>query len=217
MVAWWIGPGTVRPGGAQVRVLTASYSPHGGLSIACGAPGVHGRLEVMPHAPGWRGPPVGAPPEGRSPLMARGDAMGRRQRHHTRISSCARSEHGPTTGRGSALHQFDTDAVGCGDITQPSPPDLFLQGHGNAHPLSAQLVAEGAPVPVVEEAEGISPPGIVAGVISVRLSCSGSRGSLAGPLAPNDQGLATKLEEDGVIYPTPKKRYISQATWSLTM
>ena len=105
----------------------------------------------------------------------------------------------------SALHQFDPDAVGCCDITQQSPPDPFLQGHGNAHPLRAQLVAEGAPVIVVEEAEGIGPPGMVAGVISVRLSCSGSRGSLAGPLTPNDQGLATQLEEDGVICPTPKK------------
>jgi hypothetical protein len=27
----------------------------------------------------------------------------------------------------SALHQFDTDAVGCGDITQPPPPDPFLR------------------------------------------------------------------------------------------
>jgi hypothetical protein len=111
----------------------------------------------------------------------------------------------PRQAGGAALHQFDTDVVGCGDITQPSPPDPCLQGRGNAHPLSAQLVAEGAPVPVGEEAEGIGPPGIVAGVISVRLSCSGSRGRLAGPLAPNDQGLATKLEEDGVICPTPKK------------
>src|SRR5882724_5314343 len=96
----------------------------------------------------------------------------------------------------SALYQFDTDAVGCGDIAQPSPPDAFLQGHGKTHPLSVQLVAEGAQVTVVAEAEVIGPPGIVAGVISVRLYCSGSRGSLTGPLAPNDQGLATKLEED---------------------
>jgi hypothetical protein len=95
----------------------------------------------------------------------------------------------------SALHQFDTDAVGCCDITQQSPPDPFLQGHGKAHHFRAQLVAEGAQVTVVEEAEVIGPPGIVAGVISVRLYFSGSRGSLAGPLAPNDQGLATKLEE----------------------
>ena len=58
----------------------------------------------------------------------------------------------------SALHQFDTDAVGCGDITQPPPPDPFLQGQGQAHPLSAQLIAEGAPVIVVEEAEVIGPP-----------------------------------------------------------
>jgi hypothetical protein len=128
--------------------------------------------------------------------MARGDAMGHWQRHHTSLSTV------PRQAGESALHPFETDAVGCGDITQPSPPDPFLQGHGNAHPLSTQLVAEGAPVPVGEEAEGIGPPGMVAGVISVRLSCSGSRGSLAGPLAPNDQGLATKLEEAGVMWPT---------------
>jgi hypothetical protein len=66
----------VRPGGAQVRVPTVSYSLHGGLSIACGAPGVDGLIEAMARAPGWRGPQMGSPLEGCSPLMARGDAMG---------------------------------------------------------------------------------------------------------------------------------------------
>jgi hypothetical protein len=36
----------------------------------------------------------------------------------------------------------------------------------------------------------------VAGVIGVRLNLAGSRGGLAGTLAPNDKGLATNLEED---------------------
>src|SRR6266571_9038555 len=96
----------------------------------------------------------------------------------------------------SALYQFDTDAVGCCDITQQSPPDPFLQCHGKAHPFGAQLVAEGAQVAVIEEAEVIGTPCIVAGVIGVRLNLSGSRGGLAGTLAPNDKGLATNLEED---------------------
>src|SRR5215216_5803847 len=49
---------------------------------------------------------------------------------------------------------------------------------------------------MIDEAEVIGPPGIVAGVIGVRLNLSGSRGGLAGTLAPNDKGLATNLEED---------------------
>src|SRR4029453_9245203 len=89
------------PGGVQVRVPTASYSPHGGLSIACGAPGVHGRLEAMPHAPGWRGPPVGSPPEGRSPPDGPSESEARlspaamscrkpgNHKHFFRVSGCA--------------------------------------------------------------------------------------------------------------------------------
>ena len=49
---------------------------------------------------------------------------------------------------------------------------------------------------MIDEAEVIGPPGIVAGVIGVRLNLAGSRGGLAGTLAPNDKGLATNLEED---------------------
>src|SRR5262245_25941501 len=86
----------------------------------------------------------------------------------------------------SALHQFDADAVrGC-DITQQATPNYFLQGHGKAHPFGAQFVTEGAQVAVIAEAEVISPPSIVAGVIGVRLDLAGSRGGLAGPLAPDD-------------------------------
>ena len=59
-----------------------------------------------------------------------------------------------------------------------------------------QLVAEGAQVAVIEEAKVISPPGIVAGVIGIGLNRAGRRGGLAGPLPPNDQGLAPKLKED---------------------
>ena len=101
----------------------------------------------------------------------------------------------PLPAGASALHQFDTDAVGRGDITQQSPPTL-PSGPRESAPLGAQLVAEGPQVAVIEEAEVIGPPGIVAGVIDVRLYLAGRRGGLAGPLALNDQGLATKLEED---------------------
>ena len=49
---------------------------------------------------------------------------------------------GPQAGT-SALDSFETDAVGCVDITPPSPPDPFLQGHGNAHPWSSPRISAG--------------------------------------------------------------------------
>ncbi len=98
--------------------------------------------------------------------------------------------------RALALHQFDTNAVGRRDITQLSPPDAFLQRHGKAHPFGAQLVAEGAQVAAIDEAEVIGAPFIVAGVIGVRLNRLGGRRRLAGTLAANDKGLATNLDEN---------------------
>ena len=95
-----------------------------------------------------------------------------------------------------ALHQFDTDAVGRCDITQQSPPDAFLQRHGKAHPFGVQLVAERAQVAMIDEAEVISTPCIVTGVIGVLLHQAGGRGGLAGTLAANDNGLAANFEEN---------------------
>src|SRR5262245_1901835 len=151
------------------------------------------RPRSRPPPPGPRTPAgQSAPPAPPGP----GRLQGHRQRHHTSRATRAMLTIGPLLARAATLHQFDTDAVGCSDITQQAPPDPFLQCHGKAHPFGVQLVAEGAQVAVIDEAEVVSPPSIVAGVIGVRLNLSGSRRILAGALAPNDQGLAPKLKED---------------------
>src|SRR5438046_901953 len=82
-------------------------------------------------------------------LMARGDSMENRRV----TTKASQQDQGlkivPLPAGAAALHQFDTDTVGRGDITQPSPPDPFLECHGKAHPFGAQLVAEGAQVAVI--------------------------------------------------------------------
>src|SRR5262245_28914651 len=59
-----------------------------------------------------------------------------------------------------------------------------------------QLVVEGAQVAVIQEAEMIRPPGVVAGKACKWLDRPGRYGGFALPVAANDQGLTPQLKEN---------------------
>src|SRR5438067_3365979 len=67
----------------------------------------------------------------------------------------------------STLHDFDADPVGRGDIAQETPADAFLQFDREVDALRAQSGAEGGEIAVIQKAEMVGTPFIMAGIIGV--------------------------------------------------
>src|SRR5437868_14873114 len=67
----------------------------------------------------------------------------------------------------STLHDFDADPVGRRDIAQETPADALLQFDRKVDALRAQPGTKGGEVAVIQKAEMVRAPFIVAGVIGV--------------------------------------------------
>src|SRR6266700_7608606 len=96
----------------------------------------------------------------------------------------------------STLHDFDADPVGRRDIAQETPADALLQFDRKVDALRAQPGAEGGEVTLVQKAEMIGAPCIVAGEIGVWLDRPCRRGILAGALAADQDRHAAQLDKN---------------------
>src|SRR5438270_12252628 len=79
----------------------------------------------------------------------------------------------------STLHDFDADPVGRRDIAQETPADALLQLDRKVDALRAQLGAEGGEVTLIQKAEMVGAPFIVAGEIVEGPARAGRAGILA--------------------------------------
>src|SRR5437764_11484769 len=79
----------------------------------------------------------------------------------------------------STLHDFDADPVGRDDIAQETPADAFLQFDREVDALRAQSGAEGGEIAVIQKAEMVGTPIIMAGIIGVGPDRAGRRRVLA--------------------------------------
>src|SRR5438270_10993060 len=79
----------------------------------------------------------------------------------------------------STLHDFDADPVGRRDIAQETPADALLQFDRKVDALRAQLGTEGGEVALVQKAEMVGAPFIVAGEIVEGPARAGRAGILA--------------------------------------
>src|SRR5438045_7340806 len=83
----------------------------------------------------------------------------------------------------STLHDFDADPVGGRDIAQEAPADALLQFDRKADALGAQLGTKGSEIALIQKAEMIRAPPVVAGEIGVWPDRPRGRGVLARALA----------------------------------
>src|SRR5947208_10502017 len=67
----------------------------------------------------------------------------------------------------STLHDFDADPVGRRDIAQETPADALLQFDRKVDAVRAQLGTEGGEIALVQKAEMIRAPPVMAGEIGV--------------------------------------------------
>src|SRR5207248_7967412 len=96
----------------------------------------------------------------------------------------------------STLHDFDADPVGRRDIAQETPADALLQFDRKADALRAQPGTEGGEIALIEKAEMIGAPPVVAGEIGVGPDRAGRRGILARALAADQDGHAAQPDKD---------------------
>jgi hypothetical protein len=96
----------------------------------------------------------------------------------------------------STLHDFDADPVGRRDIAQETPADALLQLDRKANALGAQLGTERSEVALIQKAEMIRAPPIVAGEIGVWPDRPSRRGTLARALAADQDRHAAQLDKD---------------------
>src|SRR6202011_2486764 len=80
----------------------------------------------------------------------------------------------------SALHQFNAHAVRRGDVAQKAGVHPSFQLDREAHPLAAQLGAERFEIALVQEAEMVGAPGIMAGKVGIFANGPGGSGSPPG-------------------------------------
>src|SRR5947209_19809134 len=96
----------------------------------------------------------------------------------------------------STLNEFDADPVGRRDIAQETPADALLQFDRKVDALRAQLGTEGGEVALVQKAEMVGAPFIVAGEIGVGPDRAGRRGILARALAADQDRHVAQLDKD---------------------
>jgi len=97
---------------------------------------------------------------------------------------------------GSALHQFDADTIGRGDVAQEAAIDTSFQLDRETNALAAQLGAECFEVALIEEAEMIGPPRVMARKVCVLSDRPGGGGVLARPLAADQDRHAAQIDKD---------------------
>src|SRR5438105_7241758 len=96
----------------------------------------------------------------------------------------------------STLHDFDADPVGRGDIAQQGAADALLQFDREVDALRAQPGAEGGEVALIQKAEMVGAPPIMAGEIGVGPDRAGRRRVLARALAADQDGHAAQLDKN---------------------
>src|SRR5712671_106386 len=96
----------------------------------------------------------------------------------------------------SALHQFDADAIGCGDVAQEAAVHSSFQLDGEGHALAAELDAECFEIAPVQEAEMVGPPGVMAGKVGILPNGPAGSGVLTRPLAADQYRHAAEIDKD---------------------
>src|SRR5712691_2819755 len=95
-----------------------------------------------------------------------------------------------------ALHQFDADAIRRRDIAQQAAAHAFLQFDRKTHAFRAQLIAERLEIALVQKAEMVGAPRIMAGKIRVLPDRPGSDRGFARPLSADQDRHAAEFDKD---------------------